>query len=65
MIVKWVARKIEEYNLFEIQYNFKYSKQNDLQKNNCISFHVGRIFSNQSTSSTISARISPNLSEKN
>jgi len=27
----------------------KYSKQNDLQKNDCISFYVGRIFSNQAT----------------
>jgi len=30
-----------------------YSKENDLQKNDCISVHVGRVFSNQSTSSTI------------
>jgi len=42
-----------------------YSKQNYLQKNDCISFYVGRIFSNQSTSSTIFAQISPNLPEKN
>jgi len=35
----------------------KYSKENDLQKNDCTSLHVGRIFSNQSTSSTIFAQI--------
>jgi len=42
------------------------------KKNDCIYFHVGRIFSNQSTSSTIFAQIisklaqiSPTLPEKN
>ena len=34
------------------------------RKNDGISFHVGRIFSNQSTSSTNFAQISPNLPEK-
>jgi len=43
----------------------KYSKQNYLQINDCISFYVWRIFSNQSTSSTIFAQISPNLPGKN
>jgi len=32
-------------------------------KNDCISFHFGRIFSNQSTSSTIFAQISPILAQ--
>jgi len=48
----------------------KYSKENDL--NNCFSFHVGRICSNQSTSSNIlaqifskRAKISSNLPENN
>ena len=46
-------------------------QQIDLQKNDCISFHCGRIFSNQSTWSTIFswisyklAQISPNALEK-
>ena len=43
----------------------KNSKQNDLQKNDYTSFHVGHIFLNQGTSSTIFAQISPNLPEKN
>jgi len=30
-------------------------------KNDCTSFHFGRIFSNQSASGTIFAQISPNL----
>jgi len=42
----------------------KHSKENDLQKNDCISFHFGRIFSNRSTSSTIFVQISHNLPEK-
>jgi len=40
----------------------KDSKENDLQKNDCISFHVARIFPNQSTSS-IFAQISPKLAQ--
>jgi len=45
----------------------KYSKENYLQKikKTMRFFHVGRIFSNQNTSSTICAQISPNLPEKN
>ena len=43
----------------------KCSKQNYLRKTDCISFYVWWIFSNQSTSSTIFARISPNLPRKN
>jgi len=43
----------------------KYSKENDLQKNDCISFHVGRIFSYRSTSNTIFTQISANLPVKN
>jgi len=37
--------------------------ENDLQKNNGISFHVGRISSNQSTSITIFGQISPKLAQ--
>jgi len=43
----------------------KYSKENDLQENDCISFYVGCIFSNQNTSSTIFAQISLTCPKKN
>jgi len=39
-------------------------KENYLKKNDCISFHVERIFSIQGTSSTIFAQISPNLPKR-
>ena len=45
----------------------KHSKENELQKkqkNDYISFHVGRISSNQNTSNTIFAQISPNFPEE-
>jgi len=74
-------QKCRSRQIFEVANDFcpkspnvpeKYSKENDLQKNDCIYFHVGRIFSNQSTSSTIFAQIisklaqiSPTLPEKN
>jgi len=35
----------------------------DLKKNDCISFHVESIFSNQGTSSTIFAQMSPKLAQ--
>jgi len=41
----------------------KNSKENDLKKSDCISFHVGRIVSNQGASSTIFAQISPKLAQ--
>jgi len=39
-------------------------QRNGLLKNDCISFHVGRIFKSKHTSNTIFAQISPNLPEK-
>jgi len=39
-------------------------QRNNLLKNDCISFHVWRIFKSKHTSSTIFAQISLNLPEK-
>ena len=44
--------------------NEKYFKEYDFKKSDCISFHVGHIFSTQSTSSTIFAQIYPNFPGK-